>query len=103
MTAVAAFFAHSEGADRESDVVADNKDVLHRDFFLCRPVFHGFAGEVHICRGFDHNHLATFVFHLRHHRQSAGGEGAFEVFRQMVGDHETDVMPRVGVLGSYIS
>ena len=103
MATIGTLFAKAQRAQRQSDVIVDDQQILHRDLLLLQPVLHRLAAQVHVGRGFDDKQGLALVFHLRCLGKAICSEGTLKVFRQAVGNLEANIMTGVVVFGTYVS
>src|SRR5690606_8871906 len=97
MTCVPSFGAKPDGPERQSDIVQYHQQVFHRDLQGLKPIGYRLSAQIHISGGLDHMQYPALQTHF-------GIPGVpFQTKRspvftgQLIGHHESDIMPGVCV------
>src|SRR5688500_1156740 len=93
MATVASFGFDTDRAEREVQVVGNDKHILERDVLLVDPIFQCLATKVHISVGLEQKEGAPLKFILGHGAISCGLERKRFLFSQKIKDAKTDIVP----------
>ena len=90
-------------AEREGQFVYDDEQPLGGDVLFLKPLAHGVAGEVHVCRRFQQEQFPAFYRGFSNEAVTLVGEGRPEVFGELVDDHPSGVVPCLVIFRSGIA
>ena len=89
--------------ERKGDIVHDDKNAFQRNPLVLHPVANGFAAQVHVGRGLQHDELLAAVTNDGDGTVAVGGKRGAGACGKGVGDKEAGVMAGVGVLGADVA